>query len=512
MATRQEKNDIDLAKDEVVESEFGGQAAYYVPKTKMRNVWYVLMVGTGQIAGGGANAVIATTLAQPTFVSKMSLDGPNSNSLMGGTNGSFYAGGFFGVFFAAWACDTFGRRKAMWLTGVLNIISCILCASSVNIGMFIAVRFIAGFAACQYVMQTPLYQSEIAPPHLRGLLVGTFGIFNVLGYNIANWSGVGFYHVKDSNIAWRMIFVMVGGLAIINMILVYFCPESPRWLVMKNRQAEAEQVIRLIHGDSGDDTFVKLETIQIERQVATERELNVSYIQMFADKRWRRRTLLCCLIGTVGQSTGVLVINNYGPYFYSILGMSTLQQLYLAGGYVLLSLTVATIGAFGIDKLGRIKIMVCGIAGQVVILCIETAIVAQYAGTANRSANIAGIWAFFMYCAVYGLTWDCTPYVYVSEIMPSHLRAKGVTLSIGCLYLSVCALITGALYAFGDIGWKYFLVFICAGPVGALLIWLYGPETKGKTLEEIGGIFGDELAIPELHATDESHITQKRAA
>ncbi|KIW79468.1 hypothetical protein Z517_06080 [Fonsecaea pedrosoi CBS 271.37] len=71
---------------------------------------------------------------------------------------------------------------------------------------------------------------------------------------------------------------------------------------------------------------------------------------------------------------------------------------------------------------------------------------------------------------------------------------------------------SGALYAFGDIGWKYFLVFILAGPVGALLVWLYGPETKGKTLEEIGGILGDELAVPELHPTDESHITRKRAA
>lgn len=142
------------------------------------------------------------------------------------------------------------------------------------------------------------------------------------------------------------------------------------------------------------------------------------------------------------KCTGVLVINNYGPYFYSLLGMSTLQQLYLAGGYVTLSFAVAIIGAFFIDKLGRVHILAGGIVGQVIILCIETAIVAVYSGTDNRAANIAGIWAFFMYCAVYGITWDCTPFVYVAEIMPSHLRAKGVTLAIGCLYLSVCALIT----------------------------------------------------------------------
>lgn len=140
METPREKNDTNSSKDEITEAEFENQEAYYVPKTQMRNVWYVLMVGMGQIAGGAANGVIATTLAQPTFVSKMSLNGPDALSLMGGTNGAFYAGGFVGVFFAAWSCDTFGRRKCMWITGILNIISCILCAASVNIGMFIAVR------------------------------------------------------------------------------------------------------------------------------------------------------------------------------------------------------------------------------------------------------------------------------------------------------------------------------------------------------------------------------------
>ena len=146
-----------------------------------------------------------------------------------------------------------------------------------------------------------MYQSEISPPHLRGLLVGTFGIFNVLGYTIANWSGVGFYHIGESDVAWRMIFVITGGICIINAILLIWVPESPRWLVMQNRLAEAEEVIRLIHAGTDNDDFVKAETMQIERQLATEREYNVSYIQMFTDKRWRRRTLLCCLIGTAGQ-------------------------------------------------------------------------------------------------------------------------------------------------------------------------------------------------------------------
>lgn len=122
--------------------------------------------------------------------------------------------------------------------------------------------------------------------------------------------------------------------------------------------------------------------------------------------------------------------------------MSTLKQLYLAGGYVLMALILTFVGIFFIDGVGRVRLMVGGIMGQVVVLAIETGIVATYAGGSNRSANIAGVWAIFFYECVYALTWDCTPYVYCSEIMPSHLRAKGVTLSIASLYLSVCALAT----------------------------------------------------------------------
>lgn len=137
----------------------------------------------------------------------------------------------------------------------------------------------------------------------------------------------------------------------------------------------------------------------------------------------------------------MLVINNYGPFFYKMLGMDTPQQLFLAGGYVTCSFAFAIIGAFIVDTVGRVKFMALGVVGQVACLIIEAAIVANNS-VSSRSMNIAGIFIFYLYIAIYGLTWDCTQFTYVTEIMPTHLRAKGVTLAIACLYLSDVGFLT----------------------------------------------------------------------
>ncbi|RFU33289.1 hypothetical protein B7463_g3053, partial [Scytalidium lignicola] len=466
------------------------------PKTNIRNVLYILGISTGMLAGGAINAMIATTLAQPTFISYMKLDGSNATSLIGATNGTFYAGGAIGVFFGSWAADRFGRRMAMAINAALSLICSALLAGSVNMTMFIIVRFFTGFGASQFVTLTPLYQSEISPPQWRGLMVATMGMSNVIGYNVANWTGVGFYFIPGQQIQWRMPFVIICGLCIIVLILLPFIPESPRWLIMMGRQEEAEAVVRKIHTNShdADDQFVRFEINQMERQIQEERELAVSYWQMFADKKWRRRSCLCVLVGFLGQSTGVLVINNFGPFFYKSLGMNSLQQLYLAGGYNLVGFAMAVVSGFFVDRIGRVKLMVWGAIAQVGVLCIEAAIIASFQGADNKSANIAGIWAFYFYEAIYGLTWDCTQFIYVSELMPTHLRAKGVTVAIAALYFPDVGYLTATTIAFNRVGWKFFMIFIAIAPPLILLLWWWAPETKGKTLEEIGGLFGDHVA------------------
>lgn len=135
------------------------------------------------------------------------------------------------------------------------------------------------------------------------MLVSVTGMANLTGYMIASWSGVGFYHAPGSVDEWRFPFVILGGLCLIALALLPFVPESPRWLLMQDRQEEARDVVRQIHTNSADGNhkFADLELLQMERQIAEERQMHVGYIEMFTNKRWRRRSLLCCLVGLLGQ-------------------------------------------------------------------------------------------------------------------------------------------------------------------------------------------------------------------
>lgn len=115
------------------------------PKIIGQNLVFILAIGMAMIVGGAINGMIATTLAQPSFNAYFGLTAGNSTSLIGATNGTFYAGGFCGVFFGAWLADKFGRKRALALNCILSIVWLALLAGSVKMAMFITFRFVHSF-------------------------------------------------------------------------------------------------------------------------------------------------------------------------------------------------------------------------------------------------------------------------------------------------------------------------------------------------------------------------------
>lgn len=123
-------------------------------------------------------SIIGTTLGQPSFLTYFGLDtARNAPQLEGAMNGLFQGGGLLGSCFGGFGDDRIGRRRSMFITTILCIVGGALQAGSVHIAMFLVARFITGFGVGGVVLLVPLWQSEVAPPHARGLLVGLHGMF-----------------------------------------------------------------------------------------------------------------------------------------------------------------------------------------------------------------------------------------------------------------------------------------------------------------------------------------------
>lgn len=128
-------------------------------------------------------------------------------------------------------------------------------------------------------------------------------------------------------------------------------------------------------------------------------------------------------------------------------------------------------------------------------LALETAMVARFAGSKNQAGNGMGVFFTFCFITFYGGGIDVVSYVYCSEIFPTHIRSQGMAWAIVGTFLSTLIYVEAAPTALASIQWKYYIIFICLTLVNIIILWLWCPETKGLSLEEINEKFGDEVVV-----------------
>ncbi|KAK5095207.1 hypothetical protein LTR70_003635 [Exophiala xenobiotica] len=477
------------------------------------NVLVLCVLGLGSITYGYTASIIGTTLGQPSFIEYFKLDArPNATDLIGLTNGLFQTGGVIGTLSLPYFADKWGRRWACALAAGLALISGAFLAGSVNIGMFIAFRFVAGASAFMILAAVPILMNELVPSKHRGAMVFIHAVFLLIGYVIQGWVGFGFYFWTDGGVnnTWRPPLALQCFWPLLLLIALPWLPESPRWLCMKGRTQEAHDVLVKLHSHKSDPAHevAEAEFYQINKQVAIDRTLGTSWKIMFTKPSYRKRALLA--VGTTGiiQCSGVLVINNYGPTLYANLGFSTVKQLLYPALWLVFALFMNIMGMFLVDRFSRPKFMAVGVAGCMATLIVEAALVARFVPSDNAAALKAAVAMFFVYQVFYGAALDGTQFSYLGELFPTHLRAKGVCLGVAMISLMNIMWLQAAPVAFKNITWKFYLCFIISGSIGAAVMWFTFPNTKGLPLEEIAALFGDadEVAVYQRDIeVDENH-------
>lgn len=292
---------------------------------------------------------------------KHTFDIAESPFLIGISSSMIILGGFIGNLAAGYISDKYGRKPSLLLTSVLFTIGALGTAMAFNIYIFIFCKLIAGLGVGIAILVAPMYITEIAPPKKRGWLV-TFNQLNiVLGLSIAYFSN--YYilqYVEDPNLNWRWM-LGIGALpAVIYTLLLFVIPESPRWLIQKNKVEEAQKTLVKIGGEE----YAENEIIQIKKGLQTTSNAKKETPKQLRNKLFSKQLRLVLTIGfglaIFQQVSGINAILYYAPMIFEMTGegqnSAFIQSMIIGCVFVV----VTVLSMFLIDKLGRRPMLIIG--------------------------------------------------------------------------------------------------------------------------------------------------------
>ncbi|KAH8725665.1 general substrate transporter [Phaeosphaeriaceae sp. PMI808] len=446
-----------------------------------------LFLATGGFLFGYDSGIITSTIALPTFQEYFN---DPSDTTVGGIVSAFQGGAIAGTIFNMLFANMLGRRMTIFIGALVSMLGSSLQAGAVNMGMLIAGRFIGGIAVGQLTSTIPMYAAELSEPKRRGALSGLLQWMLSWGFLIAQWLGYG-CSFNSTQFSWRfpLAFQNVPGLILAGGI--FFLEESPRWLMEKDRHEEAMASLQKLRSGTDSET-TELEFREIRDVIAADRALGeINWASIITKPTWRRRLLLGCGVQAFGPLSGINVLNYYGPRIYSILNISTRESLLIVGISGALSIIWCTIGLALLDKVGRVKPLIVSAAGLALALLVN-AIQAQYFNPSNgaqlRSMVAMNFLFSFFYTPLGIISW-----VYPAEVFPVECRALGnaVTTFTNWAVNLIFAQFSPA--ALTKLEFRYFYVFFVFNVIAGLCYWFFYPETKGRTLEQMDELFGDQL-------------------
>lgn len=378
-------------------------------------------------------------------------------------------GTVIGALFGGIPSDKLGRRKTLFWIAVLFFLSAMGSALAVDWYTFLFFRFLGGLAVGCSSVTAPMYISELAPASHRGRLVATFQFNVVFGILIAFLSNYLLQDIGDN--AWRWMLGVQVVPAAIFLGLILTLPESPRWLVIKkNALEEAREVLQQIDPVTADQ---ELRAIQQSTANSNNQQPKLLSRKYFAP------VMLAILFAVFNQVSGINAILYYAPRIFEMTGIQTDGALLSSAGLGFVNFVFTLLAMLFIDRYGRRKLMLVGSGGLIVTL--------GFVANAFYSQNFSGFLVpiyLFIYIAFFAFSQGAVIWVFISEIFPNEVRAKGQALGSFTHWL-MASVIAFTFPWFNDKlgGGNTFLIFAVMMVLQLLFVWKYMPETKGKSLE-----------------------------
>ena len=422
----------------------------------MKNVWkYALIASLGGFLFGFETAVISG--AEQIIQKLWQLDSfwhglTVSISLIGTIIGAVSAGKFM---------NQYGRKKVLLFIAILYLLSAVGCALANFWSMFLFFRFLGGVSVGISSVVGPVFISEISPAKDRGKLTGLFQIMIVSGIFIAYLTNFLFAGTGEN--AWRYMLGIMAIPSIVFYILLRNIPESPRWLLLHNRNEEALAVFKSLGIDSD---------VTVDTQKAT--------TSLFQSKYFKPITF-AVLLAFFNQLTGINAILYYAPRIFDMAGfdadLSYLQPIFIGGTNVLFTL----VGMSIIDKVGRKKLLLSGAVGMFIFLMLTAF------GLKGESSSYL-LFYIIGFIASFALSQGAVIWVFLAEIFPNEVRAQGSSLgsTTHWVFAALISWIFPVIVEGNQQGGFYIFLLYAVMVVLSFVFILFLPETKGKSLEDIG--------------------------
>lgn len=371
--------------------------------------------------------------------------------------------------------DVWGRKKTLFLLAVLFFVSAVGCAVANSWLVLVGSRFVGGIAIGGASVVTPMYIAEISPSHLRGRLVAINQLNVVVGILASFVSNYLIARFLPGDNAWRWMLGMEGVPALLFFLMLFGIPESPRWLVKAGRPDEASDVLRRLgHGE----VPAKIAEIQgsLSGGGAPDRLFQSRYL-------WP--IFLAWAIAMFNQLSGINALMYYAPRIFEMAGAgqgSALLQSIAVGGTNLL---FTLLGMALIDTVGRRTLIIWGSYGYIASLSAVAWCFAHYGGNFDQTGGVIVLVSLLAFQASHAFSQGAVIWVFISEIFPNAVRAKGQAL--GSFTHWVMAAVVSWTFPMMA-GWSGAWAFgFFAAMMGLQLIFALKlmPETKGGTLEDI---------------------------
>ncbi|WP_460615605.1 sugar porter family MFS transporter [Hymenobacter seoulensis] len=380
-------------------------------------------------------------------------------------------GTVFGAIFGGIPSDKLGRRQTLIGIAVLYLVSALGAALTNSWVAFMVFRFLGGLGVGASSVTAPLYISEVAPAAKRGQMVAMFQfniVFGILAAYLSNYLLTG-----SGEQDWRWMLGVQAVPALAFFLLLFRVPESPRWLLGKGRVEEGRAIMHRIDPAVADQEVANILTANAADEAGGGESL-------FA-RQYRGPVMLAILFAVFNQVSGINAIIYYAPRIFEMTGLGKGSALLSSAGIGLVNFLFTLLAMNFIDRFGRRKLMLIGSFGLIATL----GLVARAFYTQQFGGMMVPV-LLFVYIAFFAFSQGAVIWVFISEIFPNTVRAKGQALGSSTHWIMAAIIAFTFPYFAEKLGGGHtFLFFSVMMVLQLLFVWRMMPETKGTSLEQL---------------------------